>query len=581
MDYLIALNDLDLRAEWAVNEKVALEIAIGHSWAGQRTFSALKMSGLNFAADSLLSLATSGVRGGLVVLVGDDPGVYYGMVEQDSRVLARLAMIPMIEPSTPDEARLMTRDAFDVSERTEAPVLVRQTTTTAVTSAPVNVEKKLRAKTKSSLPNDISRYTKAGSAACRQQHSDALLRLRAAGAAFDYLNVLRPGSSRIGVVAAASVWPYLEECLGELGDDSLNLLKVAVVNPLPDAKIASLVGRCDRVLVVEELEPLIEERVRVVAQKLGRAVEVLGKELIPEVGDLDADLVADALARFLGKIPPSLPPVADLSGFTARKSTFCPGCPHRSTYSALKKGISDAGFSPDEVMVTGDVGCTILGMNEPFSLCRTELVMGASIPMAQGFAYADPSMPVVATIGDSTFYHSGITGLINAASRNINLTVVVLDNDYAAMTGFQPTVSTSYGAKDLVKVRMSLVELAKATKVSRVRLVTPYFTRRLAKMVTKSIKAGGVNVIIAEAPCAAKRHFLAVIPCAVNVKRCPGTDECGFKCLKSTLCPALTRDEATGKALIMKDKCIGCCLCLDFCPPGAIKKSVGLLRRFR
>lgn len=580
LEYLIGLKGSDLRAEWAVNEKVALEVAVGHSWAGQRSFVAVKMSGLNVACDTLLSLATSGTKGGLVILVGDDPGAYYGMVEQDSRLIAKLAMLPMIESSTPEEARLMCRDAFDVSERTEAPVLFRQTTTTAIAAARVEVENPLRAKTKTMLPCDPARYTKAGARACRVQHAQALERLKNAGREFDYLNEFREGYGRFGIISSASTWSYVRECLGDRKGFTPHLLKVAVINPLPEEKISLLLQRCDRVLVVEELTGLIEEKVQALAWRLGKRIEIIGKSVLPEVGDLDPDLVDSAISVLVGEAPGEIPPAPDVSSYAPRRSNFCPGCPHRSTYAALDLGIRGAGLNPEEVLVTGDIGCTILGMEEPFNLCRTELVMGASISMAQGFAYAGVDTPVIAAIGDSTFYHSGFTSLVNASSRDINLTVIVLDNESAAMTGFQPTVATTYGASDIAPVRMNLLEMAKAAKVKKVTAATPYFTRRMAKAITAAISSKGVNVIISQAPCAANRKFRAVIPCKVQDEKCKGTAVCKFNCLSKTGCSAIAEDVDTGKAAINRHRCIGCGLCVEYCPFRAISRSIGLLRRF-
>lgn len=581
LEYLIGLKGGDLRAEWAVNEKIALEVAVGHSWAGQRSFVSVKMSGLNVACDTLLSLATSGTKGGLVIMVGDDPGAYYGMVEQDSRLIARLAMLPMIESSTPEEARRMCRDAYEVSERTEAPVLFRQTTTTAIAAARVELENPLRTRTQTVLPGDTTRYTKAGAKACRKQHADALLRLAHAGREFDYLNEYREGYGRIGIISSASTWTYLEECLSERKGFSPHLLKVAVVNPLPEEKISLFLERCDRVLVVEELTGLIEEKAQTLAWKLGRKIEIVGKALLPEVGDLDPDLIDVAISTLLREETTPVSAGMDVSGYSPRRSNFCPGCPHRSTYAAIDLGIRGAGLNPDDVLVTGDIGCTILGMEEPFNLCRTELVMGASISMAQGFSYAGVESPIIATVGDSTFFHSGLTSLINAASRDINLTVIVLDNESAAMTGFQPTVSTSYGAEDIAPVRISLLELAKAARVRKVQSATPYFTRRLARMITKAIAAKGVNVIIADAPCAANRKFRAVIPCKVQEEKCRGIATCKFNCLARTGCSAITEAETTGKAEINRYRCIGCGLCVEYCPYRAISRSIGLLRRFK
>lgn len=581
IQYLIDIKGGDLQAEWAVNEKVALEMAIGMSWAGQRAFTAMKMSGLNTALDSLLSLATSGVRGGLVIMVGDDPGVHYGMVAQDSRHIARLAMLPMLEPSTPEEARIMTREAFDVSERLEVPVLIRQTTTTAAVRAIVNLEKPRRAKTKSSLPNDILRYTKVSRKACLAQHSSTLKRLAEAGSDLDSLNVLTKGSPKLGIIAPGSVWHYVLEALDERPGLEPGLLAVALVNPLPDAKIAALVESSQTILVVEELSPIIEERVKAVCHTLGKNPKVIGKSVLPETGDYDADLIRRAISIALGEPPAEIPRPPSLDEFTPRRSNFCPGCPHRSTYSALKKALLELGLDPKNVMVTGDVGCTIIGMAEPFSLCKTELVMGASIAMAQGFAASGIDTPVVAAIGDSTFLHSGIQPLLNAADSGVNLTVLIMDNNYAAMTGFQPTVPTEGRTGVRTSANTAITELARAVKAARVTALSPYFNGKLKKQIKKALTSKGVNVIVSQAPCVAKNPPKTVIPLEVSASRCKGAPVCRLECVRETVCSALEINETANKASIDKKSCIGCGLCAEACPHRAIARNFGFWRLSR
>lgn len=590
IEYLLTVQPQGMRVEWAVNEKVALEVAAGHSWAGQRSYVVMKMSGLNVASDALLSIATSGTRGSLVLYVGDDPGMYYGMVEQDSRLIARLAMLPMIEPATPDEHRAMTAEAFEVSEQVEAPIILRGTTVTANTCGPVEVRPPRQVRQKSHVPFDLDRYTKAGAALCLQQHTDTLLRLRRAGALLDHWNVLRSSDSPLGVVAAASIWSYLEDALARWPEAAPrpNLLRVSVVNPLPEPKIRELLSRCRRVLVLEELEPLIEERVRVLAGELPAPPEVLGKRegFTSPVGDFDPEIVGRALTFLGGREPRELEPPptrapGDTPTWATRAPTFCPGCPHRSTYAALAEAIERAGYKKDEVVVTGDVGCTILGMNPPYSLCRTEVAMGSSIALAQGMAYAGLDAPVVATIGDSTFFHAGIPPLLNAAAQNLNLTVLVLDNGYASMTGYQPSLGNYEAERGAVPNPVSLEELAKATRVRRVRKALPYFNRRLARVLAQSLRSPGIQVIIAEAPCVARRPRRTVIPYHVLPERCIGPYVCPRSCIETVGCPALEVDEETKKVAVDRERCMGCGLCGSACDRKALRRDLRARRRSR
>ncbi len=609
VEYLMAAAGDETRVEWAVNEKVALEIAAGHSWSGQRSFVAMKMSGLNVASDALLSIVASGTRGGLVVYVGDDPGMYYGMVEQDSRLLARLAACPMVEPGTPDEGREMVRHAFEVSEAEEVPVLVRGTTTTANTVARVRPGPTHREQRRSDFPWDVDRYTKAGAGRCLRQHADALARLSRAAERLDRWNRLEPSDSRLGVVATASVWGYVEEALEAAFPAGLrpNLLRLGVVHPVPERRLREFLERCDRVLVVEELEPVVEEKARAVAGSLAHRTSVLGKDdgLGSPVGDLDPDRVRAFLA-VLAQEPATQEPATQepatqepatqepatqepatqepatqepATRWAPRLLTFCPGCPHRSTYVALERAIHRAGMDKDEVVVTGDVGCTILGMNPPHGLCRTEVAMGSSIAVAQGIAYADAGRPVVATIGDSTFFHAGIPPLLNAAAQGVDLTVIVLDNGYASMTGYQPSLGSSGTRETAPPVPMSIEELARAARVRRVRKAFPYFTSRLSRVLAQALTSPGVHVVIAEAPCVGRLVRRTVIPYRVLPDRCPGVGPCPAPCMEAVGCPALDVDEPTSKAVVDPARCLGCGLCASACPAGAIRRHLRGRRR--
>ncbi len=512
----------DIAIEWSVNEKVALEVATGAAWAGKRSFVAMKMSGVNVMADSLLSIAHSGVRGALVIYAVDDVGVYYGMVEQDTRYYAQLASLPLLMPASPEEAYSMTRLAFPLSEQTGAPVFVLGTTAVAnaITAMKVGQIERAREQRPASFPRDLAKFTKAAPQWCRDQHSDAIKRLelagelcrnmanevnyivgsdnsrsisvvnchpersegspspeersfaalRMAGEATDdradgdgtYSSERKEEGKRLGIMVAGVSFSYLQELRQRAPQwfADVPVLKLGMVHPLPRQEIEHFLSRVDSVLVLEELDPLIETQVLALIAENGLHMRVHGKRngLLPRVGDYSLELIQNALVALdeqMGRAPtwtrprqvsnapgmqemltqqPSAARLTPKGKATARVAStmmpvqqanvtslaparsleFCPGCPHRMTYYALNRAIEQLGYTQDEVITTGDVGCTIIGMNAPLDACWTEVSMGASIGIAQGMKQAGIERPVLAAMGDGTFYHNGIAGLLNA-----------------------------------------------------------------------------------------------------------------------------------------------------------------------
>ncbi len=575
----------EMRVEWAVNEKTAVEIAAGVAWSGKRALVAMKMSGLNVAADSLLSVAASGVNGALVILVADDANAYYGMVEQDSRYYALMGALPVLEPASPQEVLDFGRDAFEISERTGAPILLRLTTVLAHTTGVVTTRAPERTRVRGAFAIDPDRYTKAGGARVRAQHAAAIGRAQEVGRMIGHLVRREAGTGRVGAIGVGQGWRYLLEARGRVAPDA-PLLKLPASYPFAEAAVAEFLAGLDRVLVVEELEPVLEMAVRAVAGRrpgltvLGKLANDASAPLLPRVGDYDVDRVAGALAAAVeGRALPAADPAPAASGGARpagngaagsleRAPVFPAGCPHRGTYLALRQALRSLKLEARDLVVTGDVGCAALGALEPVSACATEVAMGASIGVAQGFAYAGIDKPVVAIIGDGAFFHAGLSALVGAVHRQVDLTVLVLDNGMSCSTGGQPVPGTA-GQPGTQPIRIE--DLARACQVRRVTVVDPYDVKRTASAIVTAVRSGGLSVVIARRACEANLPEPPAPPLEIRAKRCVGVADCENSCIAVTACPALQVD-AQGKARIDAAVCVGCRLCESICPTRAIRR---------
>ena len=642
-----------MTVEWSVNEKVALEVAAGAAWAGKRSLVTMKMSGINAMADSLLSLAHSGVLGALVIYAVDDVGTYYGMVEQDSRHYARLASLPLLMPADPEEAYSMTRLAFELSVQTGAPIFLLSTTAVAnaITTMKVGELEERPASGPAQFARNPAKFTKATPQWCLQQHADTLARLERAGELCEqapHLNrVSLPegGKQRLGVIVAGVSATYLDEVLARTPAqaDELAILKLGQVYPLPRQIIRDFLRGLERVLILEELEPLIETEILAELAEMGQHTEVVGKRRhgLPRVGDYTIELVEHALDMLFGKtesrptppqdadkrrpyygtgrVPPSeilapneqnfssnnsfhattspdqpassivgaspcVRPVRPISQTIrdkppkllplARTLEFCPGCPHRMSYYALNEAIARLGFTQDEVITTGDIGCTIIGMNAPLETCWTEVSMGASIGIAQGLKQAGIAKPVLAAMGDGTFYHNGISGLLNAVQAGVNLTLLILDNSRSAMTGMQPDAGTGRHWDGEPNVRADLALLARGCGVEYVRRLNPYELEETIETLRDAMQYPGVAVVIAEAPCTTPGVLIHEQPVQVDQEACLAGRGCeDTPCYHKVGCPSvlLSLDDVRPRVSIDAATCVSCGLCVAACPFDAIK----------
>ncbi|RLC80905.1 MAG: hypothetical protein DRI81_03605 [Chloroflexi bacterium] len=579
----------DRHVEWSVNEKVAFEIAAGAAWAGQRALCTMKMSGLSVAADAVYSIAYSGVNGGLVIYVADDSGVSAGMCEQDSRLYAAMFDLPMLEPASVAEAYKLTQIAFDLSEQTGSPVFVRLVTSIANAHAPVEIEEPLSPeKREVILERDITKYTKAGSAICMDQHRDLIARLEQAGQVIHEMGLnelqLAPSAGGLGIVASGIAAAYLEEGFEILernqvfskqsGKNLVSTLRVVSTHPFPAAEVRALLNHCDTVLVLEELEPHLEKSIYVEAHKIGFEGRIIGKldGTFSRSGEYGVEQVVRGVSEALGVKETwffEKNQVSDVAEqlTAARPITVCAGCPHRGTYMAVNQALKKLKFKKDEVMVTGDIGCTILGMNPPFHTVWNEVSMGTSVSLAQGYVHAGIETPVIATIGDSTFFHGGIPGLINAIQHQVPLTLIILDNGWTSMTGMQTNPGTDEAFQPPGSHRVDIAKLIPALGVDQFFIIDPFDLEDSAATIQKCLALSGVKVVLARQECAiqAQRRGLAAGKTKVIPQECTLCKQC----VVVTGCPAISLAEDT--IVIDHAQCYGCGLCAQVCKFDAIE----------
>lgn len=579
-------EELGIHIEWSVNEKVAFEIAAGAAWAGKRALVTMKMSGVNVAADSLASIAYSGCTGGLVVFVADDPGVSAGMPEEDSRYYAKSMVVPMLDLASQQECLDYVKLAFEISEKIGGPIFLRSTTDISHVASDVEIGKKLKLeKREAHFERDIAKYTKAGAAWCMAQHQDALGRLEEASKICDSY-ITESGikvnethfedGTKQGVIYAGAVEGNFKEALKKY-NLKLSWLKIGMVHPLPEERIKKFLKKVERVLILEELDPLIEVEVIKIAYLLNKKVEILGKfdKTLSLIGNYSYKKIRKSLEILLktklesGQNSKILERAKELE--VKRPTSFCIGCPHRGTYFALNKAIKNLKYKKEEIIVTGDIGCTILGMSKPFESCWTEVAMGASIGLAQGFKWAGIKKPVIATIGDSTFFHAGIPPLINAVYQKVPLTIIILDNGWTAMTGFEENPGTISLDESSTK-RVDIVEICRGCGIEDIKIIEPYQSEKATDAIMKAIEYPGVSVVVSRRECAlqTKRRKVKSPQRKVNIDKCNG---CRI-CLSSLACPAMVfhPKDANSKAYMeITSACFGCGLCEFTCPEGAIE----------
>ncbi len=529
----------EVYAEWAPNEKVAFEVAIGASFAGARSMVCMKHVGVNVAADPMFTAAYTGVNGGLVILAADDPGMHSSQNEQDTRFYARSAHIPMLEPADSAEAKEFTKLAFELSEKYDTPVFVRTTTRLAHSQSLVETAERREVPLKPYV-KDVSKYTMMPSSAIgRHVVVEAREDKLAVDVNFMDVNREEMNDPSLGIICSGVVYQYVKEALPEA-----SVFKLGVVYPLPFGRLRDFASKVERLVVVEELEPFFQNQLK------ANGIDCEGKNLFSKQGEIS---VADIRLKLLGEKLD-----VEKQDLPVRPPVMCAGCPHRGVFYILNKL---------KVTVSADIGCYTLGAQPPLCAVDTVVCMGASVGIAHGFEKAagrEQSKRTVAVIGDSTFIHSGITGLINAVYNKSNITLVILDNSTTGMTGHQQHPATGLTLKQEPAKILDIVALCKTVGCDSVRVVDSYDLLEVEKTLKEELAADGVSVIVAKRPCALlDRNYPA--PCTVSDCR-----KCGM-CFKLG-CPAIEK-QADGSAKINASLCVGCGLCEKVCKFGAIKEG--------
>ena len=531
----------EIYAEWAPNEKVAMESAFGASLAGKRSFCGMKHVGLNVAADPLFTLSYTGINAGMIIAVADDPGMHSSQNEQDSRHYAIASKLPMLEPADSGEALRFAEVAYELSEKYDCPVIMKMCTRIAHSQSPVEISERTEAPAKPYEKNPQKYIMMPGYAKLKHPVVEKRTLDLTAYAEETPLNFTEQGEDNsIGIITSSTSYQYVKEVCG----NKYPVLKLGMINPLPPEKIKAFAASVGKVIVVEELDDIIES----FCKNIG--VDCKGKELFGCIGEFSQNLIAEKLGFDTGKfekLDENIP---------ARPPVMCAGCPHRGLYYILKK---------NKVNVIGDIGCYTLGEVAPLNAVDSVVCMGASVSGLHGFNKANPENESrsVAVIGDSTFMHSGITGLVNIAYNESNSTVIILDNSITGMTGHQQNPTTGFNLKGDPCTKIDLETLCRSVGINRVRVVDPYNLKECDDALKEELAANEPSVIISRRPCALLKYVKHNGPIEVNADKCIGCKSC-----MRIGCPAISIKD--GKAVIDATLCTGCGVCKQLCPKDAI-----------
>ena len=556
----IALYKEDIKAEWAPNEKVAVESAAGASIAGARTVASMKHVGLNVAADPLFTIAYTGVNGGFVIITADEPGQHSSQNEQDNRNYAKSAKIPMLEPSDSQEAKDMIKKAFEISEKYDTPVLYRLTTRLCHSKSIVECNERKEVGIKEYV-KDANKYVTvpAVSRKLRVKVEERLKKLTDYSNTTEF-NYMEINNSKVGVIVSGMCFNFAKEVFKE----NVSYLKLGFTFPMPDEKIKEFSSEVDKIYIIEENDGFIEEHVK------SLSIECYGKNTFPPYGEMTPDIIREAVT---GKTFEHLDINEEL--LIPRPPTFCPGCPHRGLFYELGKR--------KDVVVTGDIGCYTLGFSAPYNSMDCCVCMGASLGSGHGaqqvFNMVEGNKKrVVGVLGDSTFFHTGINGLFDVIYNKGNSISIILDNRITGMTGHQQNPGSGYTLQGEKTTEISIEEIVKACKVKNVRVINPNKLSEVNDALDWALSNKEASVITTRWPCALKKFS----PQDIEEFNNPFKDRCtivedlciGCKKCTKTGCPAISYNKENKKAIIDKNQCLGCEVCAQVCPKEAIIKEV-------
>lgn len=534
----------EIYCEWAPNEKVALEVAFGASLAGKRSFCGMKHVGLNVAADPLFTCSYTGVNAGLVICVADDPGMHSSQNEQDSRHHAIASKVPMLEPSDSGEAYEFAKKAFELSEQFDTPVIIKMCTRVAHSQSIVDSGERVEPQVKPYVKNIAKYVMMPGNAIRRHPVVEERTRRLITYAESCEFNRVETGDTRLGIITSSTCYQYAKEVFG----DRASILKLGMVNPLPEQLILDFAASVEKLVIIEELDPVIENHCKQLGLKL------TGKDVLPMEGEFSQKLIAEKLGvetpgyRSLGEQLPARPPV------------MCAGCPHRGLFYTLAK---------HKCTVLGDIGCYTLGAVAPLNAMEMTLCMGASVSSVHGFNKAlgeESEGRTVAVIGDSTFMHSGMTGLANIAYNQSNSTVIILDNSITGMTGHQQNPTTGYNIKGDPAGKIDLESLCRALGFERVTVVDPYDLAECDRVIGEELSVKEPSVIISRRPCVLLKYVKTNPPLHVDENKCVGCKSC-----MRLGCPAISIRNK--KAVIDTTLCVGCGVCKQLCRLNAFQSK--------
>ena len=555
----VATYKEDIVAEWATNEKVALEAAIGGSIAGARTMASMKHVGVNVAADPLFTFSYTEVNGGMVLITADEPGMHSSQNEQDNRNYAKFAKIAMFEPSTSQEAKDMLKEAFEISEKYDTPVLFRVTTRLCHSKGIVECSDRVEVPIKEYIKNPKKNLTVPAHARVRRVEIDDRMSKLLEYSNNTHLNNYEINDTKIGIVASGMCYTYAKEVF----KDDASYMKLGFTNPLPMEKIKEFASKVDNVYVIEENDPFIEEQLK------ANNIKCHGKDIFPSYGELTPDVIRKSV---FGKTNDTIDYNKDL--VVNRPPGLCAGCPHRGFFYELGKR--------KNVMVTGDIGCYTLGFAPPYNAMDTTICMGASLSSGHGAQKVfnmkeNNKMRVVGVLGDSTFFHTGINSLLDVVYNKGNSISVILDNRITGMTGHQQNPGTGYTLQGDVTSEVNIEELVKACGVKHIRTINPNNLSQVKESLDWAFELDEPSVIIARWPCALKKFSKQDIEefnnpftskCSVNTDKCIGCKLC-----MKIGCPAISFKSEEKMVSIDSNKCVGCEVCSQVCPKDAISKE--------